>query len=184
MAEKRDSETKHIGKSLTLFERSLKSGFIEEGIAEELVSIIKKAQVHIASGHLHEADADLSAALFSIKRHLGTEISLRHGFVLSSILVEDVKRHIADPAILLEDAMDFAVTFFEILSQNKYRSGGLPAYLMKRPFPKGHKTAAAELIAVIKNFELPEEPSNTLISDIKAIELHAPAFAQGEASGS
>jgi hypothetical protein len=171
-----------LSKSLDHFQTSLKSSCVDESLAEQLTSLANKAQGHITAGRLREADSVLSTSLLTIKRHLGTELNLRQGFVLSSVLVEEVRLHIADPAVLFKDAGDFATSFFEIYSNNRHRGAGLPDFLMKRPFPKGYKDAASTLNQLIESFELPDDQRATLINDIRVIEKHIPAFAKGNAS--
>ena len=171
-----------VRQALDDFRRSLKSGFVEESLAKQLASIAGKAQANLEKGQLREADGLLATSLLTIKRHLGSEISLRQGFVLSSILVEDARRHIADPAVLFADAADFATAFFELYSHHRYRRSGIPDYLMKRPFPKGYKDAAAAILRVVDGFELPGEQRSILANDIRALVRQAPAFAKGKAS--
>jgi hypothetical protein len=176
------TKTRQAAKALEKFERMLDKTCIEKSLAKNLQALSHRSRRFLDKGDLAAADSVLTTAMLGIKRNLGTEISLREGFELSSIIAEDVRRHIADPAVLLTDACDFATGFFRIYSDHEYRHPGLPDYMMQRPFPKAYKNAARELINVIEGFELPKTQAHILVSDIKAIEKFAPAFSHGKAS--
>jgi hypothetical protein len=167
-------------KSLRDFDTALQCSGASASLVRNIGLLARKAQADSEEGRLKEADAVLTAILLTLKRRLGTDISLRQGFVMSSILVEDIKRHITDPAVLYEEATDFAATFFDIYSHHQYRDPGLPDYLMQRPFPKGYKEAASRLIKLVESFHLPQAPYATLVADIRGIEKHVTVFAKGK----
>lgn len=177
-----DKKIKRLSKALAGFEKKIKNTCLTKTLSKELLFLSKKTQAHLKKGDFNRADDVLATALLTIKRNLGTEISLRQGFELSSILVEDMRAHMAAPAVLAHDAADFAEGFFQIYSDHAYRGAGVPDYLMQRRFPKNYKRAADQIVKVIEGFELPKAQMKLLKNDIKAIEKQAAVFSEGKAT--
>ena len=166
---KHNIDTGAVVKALEKFEQLAEENCLNKPLTKELVHLANKAQAHIKKGQFSAADSNLATAMLVIKRNLGTEISLRTGFHLSDILIGEVRAFIGEPGVVLQDSSDFAVTFFDIYSNNEYRPSGVPDYMMQRPFPTGFRSAANTIISTLKTFEQPKEQFTILENDVQAI---------------
>lgn len=166
---------------LKMFEQRVGKGCLSAEAADELAGFSEKARERISGKETAGADQALAGALLALKRQLGIDVSLRLGFELSEMLIE-VRRQIADPAVLFEDVLDFAVAFFAVRSAQEAADGGPPAWLTNRAFPEGYEEVPNRLIAVLESYRLPEDRLKILVEDIRAIEAFAPAFRDGDHS--
>ena len=166
---KQDIDSSVLLQALERFEQIAQDSCLNKPLTKELVYLANSAQSQLKKGHPWAADSNLATAMLTIKRNLGTEISLRTGFQLSDILIGEVRALIGHPGAVLQDSSDFAQTFFGIYSNNEFRDPGLPEYLMQRPFPTGFKSAAKTIIATLKTFELPKDQLAILEKDVRAI---------------
>ncbi|GGA68805.1 hypothetical protein GCM10011369_08020 [Neiella marina] len=158
---------KQLNKTLEAFEAQIQESCLPKPLSKELIYLANKAQSALKKADYCDADNSMAVAMQTIKRNLGSNISLRLGFKLSDTILANIRPYTAaDVGVLAMDSGEFAERFFQIYADDPYRPPGLPSYMEKRPFPEDVQAAAESVLDLISSFELPEEQFAILHQDV------------------